>query len=384
LWRARCCLGSDSARLAGARIAVTRWQVPEVDAICHFLLYGANGYTGRLILSRALALGMRPLLAGRNAEEIATLAGEHALDHRIFGLDDAAALERTLDVVPVVLHVAGPFSRTALSMVEACIRTRTHYTDITGEISVFERLHAEDARARDAGVMLLPGAGFDVVPTDLLAAHLTRRLPTATHLRLAFHSPGGRISRGTALTMVENMAEGGAVRLDGRITRVPAAWRTRTVDFGFGTQPVSVTTIPWGDVATAYRSTGIPNIEVYTHMTSAQRRLLTASRRLRPMLRTRVIQRMVQGVVRARVRGPGDERRRTAVSLIHGEVEDGAGGRAVARMRAPEGYTLTAMTAVEIVRRVLAGAAPAGFQTPSLAYGADWILELGVERQDET
>jgi short subunit dehydrogenase-like uncharacterized protein len=349
----------------------------------HFLLYGANGYTGRLIVERALATGLRPLIAGRNGVEIRSLASELALEHRSFELEDAAALDRALADVPVVLHAAGPFSHTALSMVAACVRTRTHYTDINGDIAVFERIYAENDRAHDAGVMLLPGAGFDVVPTDLLAAHLERRLPTATHLRLAFHSPGGSISRGTAVTMVENLAGGGAVRLDGRITRVPAAYRTRTVDFGYGTAPVRVTTIPWGDVSTAYYSTGIPNIEVCTVMTAAQRRLLSASRTLRAVLRSRIAQRLLKGVIRATVTGPDNERRRTTIALIHGEVEDGAGGRAEARMRTPEGYTLTAMTAVEIVRRVLAGEAPAGFQTPSLAYGADWILDLdGVERED--
>lgn len=268
-------------------------------------------------------------------------------------------------------------------MTDACLRTRTHYVDITGEISVFEQLNARSEQARAAGVMLLPGAGFDVVPTDLLAAHLKRRLPTATQLRLAFRAAGGSVSRGTALTMVENAASGGAVRIDGRITRVPAAWRTRTVDFGFDTHPVPVTTIPWGDVATAYYSTGIPNIEVYTAMDPAQRRMLAASRRISGLLGSAPMQRLLKSFVRARITGPDEARRRRAVSLVWGEAEDGTGSRVSARMRAPEGYTLTAMTSVEIVRRVLRGDAPAGFQTPSLAYGADWILELaGVERED--
>ena len=177
--------------------------------------------------------------------------------------------------------------------------------------------------------------------------------------------------------------KGGAVRRCGRIMRVPSGWLTRRVDFGFGMGSVSVTTIPWGDVATAYHSTGIPNIEVYTGMTAAQRRLMVASRRLGWLLDSRIVQRALKSAVRARVTGPDAARRKRAVSLIWGEVEDDAGVRATSRMRAPEGYTLTAMTSVEVVRRILGGSAPAGFQTPSLAYGADWILELeGVERED--
>lgn len=372
-----------SCGVTGSRKRIVVRRTERGRPISDFLLYGANGYTGRLILKRALDVGLKPLLAGRSAEAVATLAREHSLDHRSFALDDTAALDAALAETPVVLHAAGPFSGTALPMVDACLRTRTHYVDITGEIGVFEQIHERSERARAAGIMLLPGAGFDVVPTDLLAAHLKRRLPTATHLRLAFRAAGGSVSRGTALTMVENAASGGAVRVDGHITRVPAAWRTRTVDFGFGTHPVTVTTIPWGDVATAYFSTGIANIEVYTAMDPAQRRMLAASRRIRGLLGSAPVQRLLRTFVRARITGPDDARRRRAVSLVWGEVEDAAGNRVSARMRTPEGYTLTAMTSVDVVRRVLGGDAPAGFQTPSLAYGTDWILGLaGVEREE--
>jgi short subunit dehydrogenase-like uncharacterized protein len=247
---------------------------------------------------------------------------------------------------------------------------------------VLEALHSLDARALDAGVMLLPGAGFDVVPTDLLAAHLKQHLPAATHLRLAFHSPGGTVSRGTALTMVENVARGGAVRRNGRIVRVPAAWRTDTVDFGFGVGAVAVTTIPWGDVATAYYSTGIPNIDVATGMSRRQRNALVASRYAGPLLAAAPVQSVLKRLVRARVTGPDDGLRRAGSVLLWGAVEDEEGTRVVARQRVPEGYRFTAMTAVDVVRRVLAGAVQTGFRTPSLAFGADWILELeGVERE---
>ncbi|HEU0053723.1 MAG TPA: saccharopine dehydrogenase NADP-binding domain-containing protein [Longimicrobium sp.] len=346
-----------------------------------FLLYGSYGYTGRLIATRALELGLRPLLAGRDAEKVRAHAADLGLDHHAFALDDAAALDAALRETPVVLHAAGPFSRTAKPMAQACLRTGTHYLDITGEMAVFEAMAAVGDKAREAGVMLLPGAGFDVVPTDCLAAHLKRRLPTATRLALAFQPVGGGISRGTATTMVENASRGGAVRRGGRIVPVPSAWRTRAVDFGRG--PVSVTTIPWGDVSTAFHSTGIPDIEVYTRMGAGQRRGLVASRYLGWLIASGPVQRMLKGRIARGQPGPTDEQRARGRSLIWGEVEDGAGRRAVSRMTTPEGYTLTAMTSVEIVRKVLAGQAPAGFQTPSLAYGPDWILELeGVERVD--
>jgi short subunit dehydrogenase-like uncharacterized protein len=346
-----------------------------------FLLYGSYGYTGRLIARRALEVGLRPLLAGRDAERVRAHAAELGLEHRAYALDDAAAADAALAEAPVVLHAAGPFSRTAAPMAQACLRTKTHYLDITGELGVFEAMAALGPRARDAGVMLLPGTGFDVVPTDCLAAHLKRRLPTATRLALAFQPVGGGISRGTATTMVENASRGGAVRRGGRIVPVPAAFKTREVDFGRG--PVSVTTIPWGDVSTAFHSTGIPDVEVYTRMGAGQRRMLVASRYLGWLVGSGPVQRLLKGRVAAAPPGPSDEQRARGRSLVWGEAEDAEGRRAVSRMRTPEGYTLTAVSSVEIVRKVLAGHAPAGFQTPSLAYGPDWVLEMeGVERED--
>jgi short subunit dehydrogenase-like uncharacterized protein len=345
-----------------------------------FLLYGSYGYTGRLIVERARAAGLTPLLAGRDGATLATQAAETGLPHRAFALDDTAALDAALRETRVVLHAAGPFSRTSRPMVEACLRTGVHYLDITGEIAVFEAVAARNARARAAGVMLLPGAGFDVVPSDCLAAHLKRRLPTATRLSLAFQGIGG-ISRGTMTTMMENIGQGGAVRRGGRITRVPAAYRSRMVDLGRG--PVSVTTIPWGDVSTAFHSTGIGDVEVYTRVGASARRGMVASRHLGWLLGSAPVQALMKRRIQSGPPGPTPEQRARGMSLLWGEVEDDAGGRALARMRTPEGYTLTAMTSVEAVRRVLAGDAPAGFQTPSRAYGADWVLEFeGVERVD--
>ena len=345
-----------------------------------FLLYGANGYTGELIARMAVERGLRPLLAGRDPRKIEPLATELGLDHLGFALDDAQEMDAALKRVGVVLHCAGPFSRTSKPMADACLRTGTQYLDITGEIAVFESLATRRAEAEAAGVMLLPGVGFDVVPSDCLAAHLKERLPSANRLTLAIQGMG-RISHGTATTMVENINRGGLVRRDGRLTPVPAAWKTRMIDFGRG--PVKATTIPWGDIATAFYSTGIPNIEVYAAMPANARRMMKASRLLGPVLATGPVQRFLKSRIKAQPPGPSDAERARGASNVWGEVTDEAGQTRRARLRGPEGYTLTAMTALNVVRRVIAGTAPAGFQTPSLAYGPDFILEIeGVERKD--
>lgn len=334
-----------------------------------FLIYGANGYTGELITRMAAERGMRPVVAGRNEAAIKELAEKHGLEHRVFSLEETEKLDAALNEAAMVLHCAGPFSLTSRQMGEACLRIGTHYTDITGEIAVFEACAAADQKAKDAGIMVMPGVGFDVVPSDCLARRLKDRLPSATNLTLAFYGKG-RISHGTQATMTMNIGKGGAVRRDGKIKPVPAAWRTREIDFGEGVVKLGVT-IPWGDVSTAFYSTGIPNIEVYTVAPPSALKLMKLSRFIGPLLATGPVQRYLQGKIPPG--GPSDEERARGKTLLWGEASDDAGNRIEERLTVPEGYTTTALTALEITRRILAGDLKPGFQTPSMAYGPDLI-----------
>jgi short subunit dehydrogenase-like uncharacterized protein len=344
------------------------------------LVYGASGYTGQLIARRAAERGLRPILAGRSAAPIERLAAELQLPHRVFALDQPAAVDGGLDGVGAVLHCAGPFSRTSRPMADGCLRRGVHYLDITGEGAVFEALARRDEEARTAGVALLPGVGFDVVPSDGLAAHLARRLPGASRLTLAFKAIG-QPSRGTTLTALEGIHLGGMIRRGGQLTRVPSAWRTRAFDFGRG--PVACMTIPWGDVWTAWHTTGIPDIEVYMAAPAALRAFASASRYLGPLLGSRPVQRGLAAWVRSSLTGPDAAARARGRSLLYGEVEHADGRRAAARLVAPEGYAFTALSAVECAERVLAGQARPGFLTPSLAFGPDLSLAVaGVERFD--
>lgn len=344
----------------------------------NFLIYGANGYTGELITRMAAERGLKPVLAGRNEPAVKELAGKHGFEYRAFALDDEAKLNAAVREVEMVLHCAGPFSITSRPMVEACLRNRKHYTDITGEIAVFEMCAAMDAKANEAGIMLMPGVGFDVVPSDCLAKHLRARLPSATHLSLAFYGIG-RISHGTQATMTMNVGRGGAIRKGGKITPVPAAWKTREIDFGDGVVKRCVT-IPWGDVSTAYHSTGISNIEVFTVAPPGAVKMMRASRYIGWLLSTQPVQRYLQAKIPAG--GPSDEERTKGRTLLWGEVTDGDGNRAEARQQGPEGYTTTALAALNITEKILSGDIKPGFQTPAKAYGADLILEIeGVTRK---
>jgi short subunit dehydrogenase-like uncharacterized protein len=342
------------------------------------LIYGANGYTGELITRFAVERGSKPILAGRNEEAIRSLAEKHGLEHIVFSLEEREKLDAALQEVDVVLHCAGPFSLTSKPMVEACLRNRKHYTDITGEISVFEACAALDKRAQEAGIMIMPGVGFDVVPTDCLAVHLKDRLPTASHLTLAFYGMG-RLSHGTQATMTMNVGRGGAIRKDGKITPVPAAWKTRKIDFGEVTK--TGVTIPWGDVATAFYSTGIPNIEVYTVAPPSALKMMKLSRYLGWLFATAPFQKYLQSKIPPG--GPSDDERAKGKTLLWGEARDADGNRVESRIQCPEGYTVTALAALNIADKILVGNFTPGFQTPAKAYGADLVLEIeGVVRQD--
>lgn len=343
------------------------------------MIYGANGYTGELIAREAARRGLRPVLAGRSAAAIVPLAEDLGLEHRVVALEDARALDDALGAVTAVLHCAGPFARTSRPMVDACLRRRAHYLDITGEVEVFEACAARTAEARGAGVTLLPGTGFDVVPSDCLAAHLRSRLPAATHLALGFQV-GASVSRGTATTAAENIHRGGLVRRDGVLTRVPPGYKTRVIDFGRG--PRTAVTIPWGDVATAFHSTGIPNVEVYMAAPAETRAMMVFARVAGPLLGTAPLQRLLKAAIRRAPRGPSAEQRATAHSYLWGEATD-ATRTVVSRLRAPESYALTVQTALAAMTKTLAGAVRPGFQTPSLAFGPGFILEIeGVTRSD--
>ena len=344
----------------------------------NLLIYGANGYTGELITRFAAKQGLKPILAGRNAEKIEALAKRFEMPFRIFSLEDAEKTDAALQEVEFVLHCAGPFSITSKPMVEACLRNKKHYLDITGEIAVFEAMAQLDKRAKDAGIMIMPGVGFDVVPSDCLAKYLKYRLPNATNLTLAFYGLG-KISHGTQATMTMNVGKGGAIRQNGRIVSVPAAYKTRKIDFG-EVQKTGVT-IPWGDVSTAFYSTGIPNIEVYTVIPDQQLMLLKFSRYLGWLLAASPVQSLLQNQIPSG--GPSDEERAKGKTYLWGEATDANGNKVEARQFGMEGYTMTALTALKISEKILSGNFCAGFQTPAKCYGADLILEIeGVTRED--
>jgi short subunit dehydrogenase-like uncharacterized protein len=336
-------------------------------------LYGANGYTGELIAREAVKRGMRPVLAGRSANQIAKLAQELQCPSATFSVDDHTALVAAIQDCSVVLNCAGPFSATARSVMQACLATHVHYLDITGEIGVFELAHSVDDKARRAGVVLCPGVGFDVVPTDSVAVKLKEALPDATELALGFDSRSG-LSRGTAKTAVESVGEGSKVRRGGRILTTPLGASTRRIDFGNGER--LAVGIPWGDVSTAFHSTGIPNIEVFTAISPGALKRQRRAEWLRPLLRSGVVQHFMKRRIEQRLKPPDQTQRENNPAYIWGEARNAAGQAKTARLRTPSGYALTVSASLGILEHLLADLNRAGFMTPTMLVGADFISTL--------
>lgn len=332
------------------------------------IVYGANGYTGKLIVDVALREGLKPVVAGRRREVVEPLAAAWGLHSLCFSLDDPASAAHLLEPYGAMILAAGPFSKTSAPALEACLKARTAYLDITGEVDVFEAVFARDGDAKKARIPVLPGAGFDVVPSDCLAAALSEALPGAETLTLAFR--GFKTSAGTMKTMLEGIPKGGLVREGGKLVAVPAAWKTMEVPLGDKTRLAM--TIPWGDLSTAFRSTGIPNIEVYMAVPPSAVAGARRMRRFAKLLGLSPVQSFLKARVEKTVKGPTAEERDRERSYLWGRVTRG-GSVVTGKLETLEGYALTAETAVAIAKRVLAGDVAPGVQTPSQAFGSRFI-----------
>jgi short subunit dehydrogenase-like uncharacterized protein len=345
-----------------------------------WLLYGASGYTGQLIAEEAVRRGHRPVLAGRSREKLLPLAERLGLELAVVGLEDVRTLVSTLEGLPLVLHAAGPFIRTSEPMVQACLAAGAHYLDITGEIPVFENTFHHDAEARARGITLMSGVGFDVVPTDCLARYVAEQVPGAHELDLAI-ALSSQASAGTAKSALEHLPSGGRVRRGGALLPWSMGQGVRRVRFSDSER--TVVPIPWGDLVTAWHTTGIPNITTYMALPRAAARAMRLTYPLlQRVLSVGAIRRGAERLIESRVHGPGETVRKESRSHVWAEARAGDGRRAQAWLELPEGYAFTAVASVRAVEEVLARK-PQGALTPAMAFGADFVLSMdGCRRLD--
>jgi short subunit dehydrogenase-like uncharacterized protein len=336
------------------------------------MIYGANGFTGRLIAQEAVRRGQRPILAGRNTAALDALAAELQCQVRVFKVDAGDDILRYLADCFAVLNCAGPFSATAVPLIDACLAVGTHYLDVTGEIDVVEAAAERGARAASRGVALIPAAGFDVVPIDCLAARVARELPSATRLLIAVKAAEPK-SAGTNKTIIQSVSRG-AARSGGALVQVPVAWKGRRIPFPSGA--AWAMTVPLADVSTSWYSTKIPNIEVYAALPRPAFWLIRAARRLLRLADQPHVQRWLQRwAERRRLSIAGDAFQR-AKAEIWVRAEDDGGAFVEATLVTPGGYALTVLAALGVLERIQQQPCAGGFYTPSQACGAEFILEL--------
>lgn len=337
------------------------------------VIYGSYGYTGDLIAKLASDSGVNVLLSGRDDRKLTEQSARLGLPYRKASLDSEEEMDQLLSHAELVIHCAGPFVRTWKQMADACVRNRCHYLDITGEIGVFEALKTMGDQFKEAGIMAMPGTGFDVVPTDCLASFLSSRMADAVSLELAFMGLGGGVSKGTAKTMIENIGEGGLIRRKGMLKKVPAAYKTKKINFG--EKESLAVSIPWGDISTAYTTTGIPDIIVYMSAPSTMIRSMKISNYIRFLLKLGFVKNRLRKKIDQRAPGPNDTQRERGKSYIWGRVENSEGDHLEAVIQTCEGYRLTAEMAWNIANKVKDGQFEAGYQTPSKVYGSRLIFE---------
>jgi short subunit dehydrogenase-like uncharacterized protein len=306
------------------------------------MIYGATGYTGRMAVQHAKAAGVELILAGRSADRLAPLATELGLPFRVFSTDHVTA--DALAGISLMLNFAGPFVHTAEPLMHACIQAGVDYLDITAEINVYRMAESLDLEAAQAGVMLLPGVGWDVVPTDCLALHVAARVGRPQSLNVALQV-AGPMSRGSVLSVSEIVGAGLLARVEGQLVATPDQ-PPREFDFGSG--PKLCVPLSFGDLVTSWRSTGIPNIAMYVHIPDAA---------------------FPEGDLSELPEGPSEEQRLAHRAFAVAEVVGADGSIARSVIETVNGYTYTPLAAVEAARRVLGGERRAGFETPAHLLG---------------
>ena len=344
------------------------------------MIYGATGYTGRLIAAHAANSRCSPVVAGRTADRVRALAAEFGIPGRTVALDETKRFDEALEDVDVLVNAASPFAQTARPLIEACLRTRTHYLDVTGELPVFQDASRYDEPARKRGVMIMPGAGLGIVASDCLAAHVAASIPKPKYLRIGLLRPA-MFSRGTFRSALGLSNSQVTIRRNGNLVSLPAARLQRAFDYGEGMR--ESVAVSWPDVFTAYFSTGIRNIETYLAADFASRAFYQFGSVMADTLRLAPVQRVLDVATRAWPEGPSAEQRQSDKCVIVAEAEDSWRRRVSARLETPDGYSFTAEATTAIARHILRGSFIPGFHTPAQVYGADFVLTLKGTRREQ-
>jgi short subunit dehydrogenase-like uncharacterized protein len=284
----------------------------------------------------------------------------------------------------VLLTTVGPYDRLGRPVVEAALDNGCHYVDVSGELRFLEWVYQQEHRAEAAGVVLAPGAGLDGATGDLLAAICAEELEgDVRSLRAAYLIRGGRSSRGSARTMLDVVAAGGAAWIGGLL--VPEAVAADAWDAPFP-EPLGTRTgvsLPLPEVITGGRTTSARTVRVYGVAPGLPfiRPVAEAAARLGRLTSSTPLWALGEQAAGVLPEGPAPEQRVKARAAVLVEAA-GPPGRARAWARLTDIYATTATFAVALARRLLDPATtPArGTRTPAQVAGdaGAFLDEAGV------
>ena len=305
------------------------------------------------------------------------LADKYKCGFKVFDLEDSSQLSQLLSQVHTVLNCAGPFRFTAKKLIDACLNSKTNYIDITGEIEVIDYAWSKNDEAKKRGTVILPSAGFDVIPTDCLSKKLSEEMPDAEQLELAILN-NGKISRGTFLTTLEMMREVGKIRANGKI--IDSEIGEFTLKHEVNGIKINGITIPWGDVCSAFYSTGIPNIKVYLHLPYAVFVLRTLQAKMLKVLSINFVFKIVKKIISKSLSGPDKKTRDKSSAIIWGRVTNSNGEKYEEAYEFIDGYSLTAIGAADCADAVLNDRITSGTTSPSIMFGSDFMRKFIIKK----
>ena len=316
------------------------------------LVYGATGSTGKLICLRLKELNIDFVIAGRDKTKIAELSSQFNVSNFVFETSDFGAWQEALRGIVCLINAAGPFALTAENAIHACLQNKVHYLDISAELPTYQLAESLDQQAKEAGIMMISGAGL-FVAYDALVVHTAKRVKHPQQLFVAFRHYGG-FSKGSIKSSKYIVDLGLLIRDNGKLKQITEA-NAKVFDFGEGPQECFPTTL--GGIIISYKSTSIPNIREYFQL---QLSTLTTNPTDTENLPD----------------GPTAKERAGGRSKLAVEAIGTDGDSAYSITDLPSGYALTPLSVVAVAGRILNGDLMVGYQTPGSAYGENIINDI--------
>ncbi len=342
-----------------------------------WMIYGAYGFTGSLLAKIAADKGFKPVLAGRDALKTKRLALSLGLDFKVFSLDEDSIIEKNLKDIDLLYNLAGPYCKTAPTMVEACLRTKTHYMDLTGDIEIYDFLYSLDKVAIENEILIMPGVGFNVIATECVAAHTVQKLSTCDHLDIVMATQA-KPSKGTFKQMIALLPRGGYEIENHELKRRNIG--KSDIKIKYPDKRRTPFSIPIGELIACHKSLNIANIRVHYAMSSSWVRMTeTMIDIIAKFSGKNYGKKVLSNFASNYIKGPDETSMLHDKAYVYAKASSDLGVYAETMIKTPEPYYFTALITLKVIQKVLDGEYK-GALTPVEAFGSSIIFEVeGVE-----